>query len=180
MVRCCQRLAMETRVNQCRCVARFVSWRFCRHKFTSFRDIEDGLANTIMVGEINTDLGDNDITTQLSVVPLAQVADHPDYCEEQGHRDPNRPRFWGPATQRSWKSIIGDGFAWALGLHLCTGFNTIMPPNEGMCGSIGSVISPLMGGVTPASSRHPGGCPCVDGRRCRSICNRFDRRRQRP
>ena len=26
-----------------------------------------------------------------------------------------------------------------------------------MCGSIGSVISPLMGGVTPASSRHPGG-----------------------
>jgi prepilin-type N-terminal cleavage/methylation domain-containing protein/prepilin-type processing-associated H-X9-DG protein len=129
---------------------------FVARQFLGFRDIQDGLANTIMVGEINTDLGDDDITTQLSVVPLAAVADHPDYCYEQGHRDPSRPRFWG--DNATFVEIdYRRGFAWALGLHLCTGFNTILPPNNGMCGSIGYVVSPLMGGVTPASSRHPGG-----------------------
>jgi prepilin-type N-terminal cleavage/methylation domain-containing protein/prepilin-type processing-associated H-X9-DG protein len=133
---------------------------FVGRAFMKFRDVTDGLANTIAVGEINTDLGDSNITTQLSVVSLADVADHPDYCEEQGHRDPKRPRFWGT------KSLAVEidyrrGFAWALGLHLCTGFNTILPPNEGMCGSIGVVTSPLMGGVTPASSRHPGGAHVV-------------------
>lgn len=135
---------------------------FVARMFTKFRDFEDGLANTILVGEINTDLGDNDITTQLSIAPLAQVADEPDYCEEQGHRDPNRPRFWGPNA--TFVEIdYRRGFAWALGLHLTTGFNTILPPNEGMCGSIGSVISPLMGGVTPASSRHSGGAHVLLG-----------------
>ncbi len=135
---------------------------FVARKFTKFRDIKDGLANTIMVGEINTDLGDNDITTQLSVVPLTLVADEPDYCYDEGHRDPNRPRFWGP-NATFVELDYRRGFAWALGLHLCTGFNTILPPNQGMCGSIGSVISPLMGGVTPASSRHPGGCHVLMG-----------------
>ena len=71
----------------------------------------------IMAGEINTDLGDNDITTQLSIVPLDEVADHPDYCEEQGHRDPNRPRFWG--SNATFVEIdYRRGFCWALGLHL--------------------------------------------------------------
>lgn len=32
-----------------------------------------------------------------------------------------------------------------------------MPPNQGMCGSFGSLLSPLLGGVAPASSRHVGG-----------------------
>lgn len=133
---------------------------FVARAFMKFRDVTDGLANTIAIGEINTDLGDGNITTQLSVVPLGVVADNPNYCEDQGHRDPNRPRFWGTnavAVEIDYRR----GFCWALGLHLCTGFNTILPPNEGMCGSIGSVISPLMGGVTPASSRHPGGAHVV-------------------
>jgi prepilin-type N-terminal cleavage/methylation domain-containing protein len=31
-----------------------------------FRDVLDGLSNTVMAGEINTDLGDNDITTRVA------------------------------------------------------------------------------------------------------------------
>jgi prepilin-type N-terminal cleavage/methylation domain-containing protein/prepilin-type processing-associated H-X9-DG protein len=136
---------------------------FVGRAFMRFRDVTDGLANTIAAGEINTDLGDGDITTQLSVLnSLALVADHPDYCEEQGHRDPNRPRFWG-TNSVAVEIDYRRGSAWALGLHLCTGFNTILPPNQGMCGTIGEVTSPLMGGVTPASSRHPGGAHVLLG-----------------
>ncbi len=129
---------------------------FVARHLTSFADLRDGLANTILVGEINTDLGDDDITTQLSVVTLADVAPNPSYCYDEGHPNPARPRYWGPASTKVEIDYV-RGSAWALGLHLCTGFNTILPPNSGMCGSIGSVISPLMGGVTPASSRHVGG-----------------------
>ncbi len=129
---------------------------FIPRHFTSFSDFRDGLANTILVGEINSDLGDNDITTQLSVVDLTNVAPNPSYCYDQGYRDANRPRYWG-ATSTAVEIDYRRGSAWALGLHICTGFNTILPPNEGMCGSIGSVISPLLGGVAPASSRHVGG-----------------------
>ncbi len=129
---------------------------FIGRQLTSFADIRDGLANTILVGEINTDLGDDDITTQLSVVSLTDVAPNPNFCYDQGHPNPARPRYWGPASTKVEIDYV-RGSAWALGLHLCTGFNTILPPNTGMCGSIGSVISPLMGGVTPASSRHIGG-----------------------
>ncbi len=129
---------------------------FAARQFLSFSDIRDGLANTIMVGEINTDFGDDDITTQLSVVNLVDVASNPRYCYDQGYRNPKRPRFWGP-NSTSVEIDYRRGHAWALGLHLCTAFNTILPPNEGMCGSIGSVISPMMGGVVPPSSRHQGG-----------------------
>jgi prepilin-type processing-associated H-X9-DG protein len=129
---------------------------FIARHFTTFADIRDGLANTILVGEINTDLDDDDITTQLSVVDLVNVAPNPNYCYDQGHRNPDRPRFWG--SNATFVEIdYRRGSAWALGLHLCTGFNTIQGPNQGMCGSIGSVISPLLGGVAPASSRHKGG-----------------------
>ncbi len=129
---------------------------FVARQFTSFSDFRDGLANTVLLGEINTDLGDDDITTQLSIVNLASVASNPNFCYDQGHRDPSRPRFWGANSIKVEIDYV-RGSAWALGLHLCTGFNTILGPNQGMCGSIGSVITPLMGGVTPASSRHPGG-----------------------
>jgi prepilin-type N-terminal cleavage/methylation domain-containing protein/prepilin-type processing-associated H-X9-DG protein len=135
---------------------------FVARRFTSFDDLKDGLSNTILVGEINTDLGDNDITTQLSVVDLPPVAVDPNYCYDQGYRDPLRPRFWGP-TSTAVELDYRRGHAWALGLYITTCFNTIQPPNQGMCGSIGSVISPLLGGIAPASSRHPGGVHILMG-----------------
>ncbi len=39
---------------------------FKAHQDSRFRDILDGLANTIAMGEIATDLGDSDIRTALS------------------------------------------------------------------------------------------------------------------
>ncbi|NND97978.1 MAG: DUF1559 domain-containing protein [Pirellulaceae bacterium] len=135
---------------------------FVARKFTKFRDITDGLSNTIAMGEINTDLGDHNITTDLSVVSLPNVATNPSYCDDSGHRDPTRPQFWG-TNATNVEIDYRRGYAWALGLHICSAVNTVLGPNQGMCGSIGSVIDPMMGGVAPPSSRHLGGAHVLMG-----------------
>ncbi|MGB7343276.1 MAG: DUF1559 domain-containing protein [Pirellulaceae bacterium] len=135
---------------------------FVARKFTRFRDISDGLSNTIAMAEINTDLGDHNITTDLSVVALPPVADNPLFCDDAGHRDPSRPQFWG-SNAINVEIDYRRGHAWALGLHLTSAVNTVLPPNSGMCGSIGYVVDPLMGGVAPPSSRHQGGAHVLMG-----------------
>ncbi|QDT12258.1 DUF1559 domain-containing protein [Planctomycetes bacterium K23_9] len=135
---------------------------FVPRRFTRFRDFLDGLSNTITMGEINSDLGDHNITTDLSVVSLAPVANNPRYCDDAGHRDPNRPQFWGSNAIKV-EIDYRRGHTWALALHITSAVNTILPPNSGMCGSIGSVIDPLLGGVAPPSSRHQGGAHVLLG-----------------
>ncbi len=135
---------------------------FIPRRFTRFRGILDGLSNTIAMAEINTDLGDHNITTDLSVVSLKLVANNPRHCEDAGHRDPSRPQFWG-SNAINVEIDYRRGHAWALGLHITSAVNTILPPNSGMCGSIGSVVDPLLGGVSPASSRHQGGAHVLMG-----------------
>ena len=129
---------------------------FIPRQFTKFRGILDGLSNTILMGEINSDIGDHDITTDVSVVSLPTVADNPNFCRDSNHVDPSRPRFWGNNAV-TVELDYRRGAAWALGLHICSAMNTILPPNQTMCGSIGSVIAFDMGGVAPPSSRHAGG-----------------------
>jgi len=61
---------------------------------TRFRDVLDGLSNTVMGGEINTDIGDRDITT----IPLdnpgkwTQLNGNPKNCASA--ISVTRPRFW--------------------------------------------------------------------------------------
>ncbi len=124
---------------------------------TRFRDILDGTANTIMGGEIATDLGDRSITTAPSIGAAARqlpVYDNPSYCQDTMEIDPLRPRFWVAGT-----TITGNearrGYKWACGFPTYSGFGTILPPNREVClqgtgaGSQGSL---------PPSSRHQGGC----------------------
>ena len=71
----------------------------CRGMFvpryaSKFRDVLDGLSNTVMAGELNTDLGDNHVTTR--VAEQGGIQANPSLCESQV--DPNRPRFWSPTT----------------------------------------------------------------------------------
>ncbi len=135
---------------------------FVPRRFTKFRGILDGLSNTILMGEISSDLGDHDITTDVSIVTLPLVANNPSHCIDAGHVDPNRPRFWG-ANATTVELDYRRGSAWSLGLHICSAVNTILPPNSTMCGSIGSVVSPELGGVAPPSSRHAGGAHVLMG-----------------
>ena len=130
---------------------------FAARKDSKFRDILDGLANTIAAGEIATDLGDNDNRTKGVHGENATGGDarlNPSIC--QALADPARPQFWDPAVvaaHQTGGTQNNRGYKWAHGRPFQTGMTTITPPNSILCmrGSTGR-------GVFPPSSRHQGGC----------------------
>ncbi|GAA4470759.1 DUF1559 domain-containing protein [Novipirellula rosea] len=126
-----------------------------------FRDILDGTANTIAMGEIATDLGDKDVRTiggrlagNSNASPF--IAD-PLYCRNtQPGIDPNRPQFWAVGTDGSGD---GRGFHWADAFPVFGQFTTIRPPNSEICGM--SSWDRNMSAST--SSRHQGGTHVLMG-----------------
>lgn len=154
---------------------------FVPRQRAAFRDILDGLSNTIIAGEIATDLGDRD--TRTSPRPDAAVlvagAITPAACQST-FIDQNRPQFWqagvgllGSAEQR--------GFRWADGNAIFTGMTTIGPPNSASCISDTDTLTAATGsgtvytgggaaasgrhgsGYLSAGSRHQGGCHVLMG-----------------
>ena len=128
---------------------------FVPRRAMKFRDILDGLSNTIMAGEIATDLGDSDIRTEPSTTAgggsLALV-NNPKLCEDDGQINPERPKFW--LTPDPSSPISRRGYRWAIFHQLQTQMNTILAPNSEVC-LAGSVDTH---GTVPPSSRHSGGC----------------------
>ncbi|WP_233148698.1 DUF1559 domain-containing protein [Rhodopirellula sp. MGV] len=127
---------------------------FVLHRQMKFRDILDGLSNTICMGEIATDLGDDDVRTiSVNSQGAANPVENPNACTDLGFRDPERPRFWGPdAPDRTFASN-GRGFRWASAWNPFSAFNTILPPNREICTSTNWSNAEIY----PASSRHQGG-----------------------
>jgi prepilin-type N-terminal cleavage/methylation domain-containing protein/prepilin-type processing-associated H-X9-DG protein len=129
---------------------------FVPRDLVGFRDILDGLANTICMGEIVTDLGDNDIRSR-GVDSPANGA----FWEANGNLscqpfiDPARPQFWlatAPFCENNAEQRRGS--KWSFARPLYTGFLTVFPPNGETC---------LEGnqegqGKPAAGSRHQGGC----------------------
>ena len=133
---------------------------FVPRQRTGFRDILDGLSNTIASGEIITDLGDRDIRAlaRAQVGNAGGVFDNPSICLPD--RDPRRPQFWNPTfTIGAAPSQLNGGAEGTRGVRyanaspIFTMFNTILPPNREFCVTGGNG-SP---GTWPASSRHQGG-----------------------
>lgn len=146
----------------------FRSRAACRGAFVArrtmrFRDILDGLANTMLCAEIATDLGDRDIRTSAAIRNgTPKVLDEPDHCQQNGLVSHERPRFWSDGTDGGTAPTLGGGnegrgYRWSDAGTVWTEFNAILPPNREVClGGSGStsVGSP---GVAPPSSRHQGG-----------------------
>jgi prepilin-type N-terminal cleavage/methylation domain-containing protein/prepilin-type processing-associated H-X9-DG protein len=129
---------------------------FVQGRQTGFRDILDGLANTIIMGEIATDLGDKDARTSMpNAAPHRAPAEKtqcrldPSYGVDQV--DPARPKFWKPAANVfvGW----GRGYWWADRNPIFTCMVTVLPPNKALCVDL-AWGNDVMG---PPSSRHQGG-----------------------
>ncbi|MEM9367114.1 MAG: DUF1559 domain-containing protein [Planctomycetota bacterium] len=145
----------------------------CRGFFVSrerlrFRDILDGLSNTIAAGEFKTDLGDRAIATDPMNNPGngGALRDNPLDCRETTPSiDPQRPQFWDPAVQsgggngRLTNVTQKRGYRWADRRPLYTSVNTILPPNTEICltGGDGS------DGMFSPSSNHQGGAHMLMG-----------------
>lgn len=139
---------------------------FYNRRQMRFRDIVDGLSNTIAAGEIATGLGDRDVRTDPYFgIGWNNIHDNPSACTDANLTDPERPRFWDVSVgdtanpglrSTGWKR----GFRWADSVPAYTSFTTMLPPNREVCvGGAGDFDT----GVLPPSSRHQGGVHVLMG-----------------
>ncbi|MCO8122315.1 DUF1559 domain-containing protein [Stieleria sp. TO1_6] len=124
-----------------------------------FRDTLDGLSNTIMAGEMSTNLGDRNVTTQsVNAGNLGQLQSNPMKCGDES--DPERPQFWIAGAATTGGNQNQRGFKWSSGYAVHTGMTTILPPNSPICSSGAGTWRP---GIYGASSRHQGGAHVLMG-----------------
>ncbi|SMP38831.1 prepilin-type N-terminal cleavage/methylation domain-containing protein/prepilin-type processing-associated H-X9-DG domain-containing protein [Neorhodopirellula lusitana] len=143
-----------TRVEEARAGQRGV---FAMRERMKFRDILDGLSNSIAMGEMATDLGDNDVrTTPSKMTPSTSQmswANNLHACD--AYRDPERPQFYDPDTvvyATNHSAERARGYRWAYALQLFTGVQTNLPPN-----SVIAVEFYNRHALVSPSSRHQGG-----------------------
>lgn len=139
---------------------------FFNRKEQKFRDVLDGLANTIAAGEIATDLGDRQIKSNASYGNGWGNGVHASAatCRDNNQMDPERPQFWLPdgsgVNTRDGNADWKRGFRWMDSANLYTAFNTLLPPNAEIClGGNGD----FSGGIYPPSSYHQGGAHVLMG-----------------
>ncbi|PHQ34963.1 DUF1559 domain-containing protein [Rhodopirellula bahusiensis] len=121
-----------------------------RH-FTAFRDIKDGLSNTIAAGENVVDVQEREIKTMPHIDGNVENRP-PAYYETAGLIDPERPQFWAAGVLLDDNINHGRGRRWSDGRPQSSVFHTIRPPNSY------SVVQSHGGrGQFSASSRHQGG-----------------------
>ncbi len=133
---------------------------FMARRSMQFRDVLDGLSNTVAAGEIMTDLGVNDVRQRPIVPATGNVrTDGAGYC--QPHISETRPTVYDEQLTTIVSQEQRRGSRWAYGRPLYTGMTTILPPNSELC--MHSFLDGDGDGVVPPSSHHPGGCHVLMG-----------------
>ena len=138
---------------------------FVARKSTRFRDILDGLSNTMVAGEIATDLGDQDIRTIGALgLELDELRDEPDACVHEELISPLRPQFWSNGSDGANPPVLASssqrrGFRWADAGTSYGCVNNILPPNRELC----MAASASSEATASASSRHLGGTHILMG-----------------
>ncbi|WP_182868093.1 DUF1559 domain-containing protein [Stieleria mannarensis] len=147
---------------------------FAFRRASKFRDILDGLSNTIAMGEIVTELGDRDIRGAVSLgngednfaIGSNMPQANPMHCSDTGQISPDRPRFWSSGSDGGTPPPflvsgypVTRGMMWASYLPSVQQVMTILPPNRELCGPNLLVVP----GVYGPSSQHQGGCHILMG-----------------
>jgi hypothetical protein len=127
---------------------------FAPRHVTKFRNVINGLANTIAMTETATAQGRR-VSGQFAVGMPASVVKTPQDCLNT--LDSSRRDFY--ATNITL-SDLGRGGNWADGAGGYSLMQTILPPNSPSC-AIGGTAE--VDGIFSASSRHPGGCHVAMG-----------------
>jgi len=145
---------------------------FSHRVFRGFRDILDGLSNTIAMGEMATDLGDMDIRTKVNRIHEIDmaIAGGVNTCRVLNHVDPLRPTFWctgvgcplptgAGGTLPTGSNTDDRGMMWMFAHAGNTGVMTNLSPNKELC------IDRWYegGGAFTVSSRHQGGAHVLMG-----------------
>ena len=144
---------------------------FFQHRTSlQFRDILDGLSNTVAMAENGRSAGGREVLgdVQYRNSNADQFRNDPKGQVWEAAVDPNRPLFYRDASEVTLavdSSSVGDrsrGRMWADGNAMNTGFSTILPPNRPSY-IRGSGAATGNGGFFTAGSRHPGGCHILMG-----------------
>lgn len=135
---------------------------FWARQKTGFRDVLDGLANTIALGEIVTDAGAREIVnTPVFANALRYGGDpeaSPKDCNSTTYINPARPKFLLP-TVPIGGTTQQRGVRWADYRLNYSAFQTILPPNSISC----TRSNDNSEGMFSAGSRHQGGCHVLMG-----------------
>lgn len=136
---------------------------------SDFKDILDGLANTIAMGEIASDIGDRDKRTAMThsngsswnspTPPNTQPDGNPSACLDKNDIDPLRPNFWRNPHPNLITGQMTRGGLWSHFQFVSSQVNTLLPPNREVCATGWQDST----GVAPPSSRHQGGAHVIMG-----------------
>ena len=127
---------------------------FACRLITRFKDVTDGLANTIAMAEIGT-ASDRSPIGQYAIDQPESMLDDPKQCRSLV--DDLRPNFYAPFVSLSEH---GRGVRWADGAAGFGLMNTILPPNSP---SIAVGGSEAVDGIYSATSHHQGGTHLLMG-----------------
>ncbi len=138
---------------------------FFKHGFfLGFRDVLDGLSNSVMMGEIARSLGNRELVGDVAWMNTGNTwRDNPKLACLNVVPDPARPKYYNPTQQLTADAAIqrSRGSMWSEGAPMHTGITTVFAPNGPSCNRGND--SNAQGGIYSAGSRHQGGAHILMG-----------------
>ena len=132
---------------------------FWQRKESKFRDVLDGLANTIAAGEQCTSGQQREVNSDW-VRGIAGIDANPSLCKSGVHIDPERPQFYARTASISANNTQMQGLRWGDYRPKYTAIHTVLPPNSASCTRSNNDNSE---GWHSVGSRHQGGAHVLMG-----------------
>jgi hypothetical protein len=140
---------------------------FWNRQEMKFRDVLDGLSNTIAAGEVVTSGGKREVKADF----VRRITDmrvnnntslYPARCKSGPHIDPARPQFYDLSATVSASLSQSKMSRWADCRAYYTAFHTLLPPNNANCVDANNDGN-HSGVISTAGSRHVGGAHVLMG-----------------